>query len=356
MPSPMSAGTIRQMTFGFLLLLGACSAQPQAQTTHTIPLYGPAGVSAQAVRQGMLGTCYFHATIAAIANNSPQLLRGAIKENSDSTYTVQFRDGSVETVLKDDVLYGRTKFYDQSDGLWVLVLLRGMAQRTVRNALIDEISAAPLPIGVQQMATQLVQSNDLVLAAYDRAIRTTISQGGDMERGALKAAVSSEASTLSIPGFLSQPVIDMLDSQGFFDGLAQRIKLNAELFGAYHAMGAGGLPERVMAAFDGQGSYVAITDASSLRATLTKAQAQSLPAVASTKDSLDTAVLGRIHAAGGPVGWWIPAHAYTVLEYSEAQDTVTLRNPWGNFPGPDGVFTLSISDFMATYQGMSLMN
>ena len=48
-----------------------------------------------------------------------------------------------------------------------------------------------------------------------------------MERGALKAAVSTEASTLSIPGFLSQPVIDMMDSQGFFDGLAQRIKLNA---------------------------------------------------------------------------------------------------------------------------------
>ena len=356
MPIPLRADRFLKMTIGFLLLACACAAQEQAQATHTPPLYGPAGISAQAVHQGMLGTCYFHATIAAIANASPQLLRSAIKENGDETYTVKFRDGSAETVQKDDVLFGRKNFYDQSDGLWVLVLLRGMAQHTVRNALLDEITASPLPAGIQAMVAQQVRSNDLILTAYDRAIRTTISQSGDMEPGALKSALSSQAKALLIPGFLSQPVIDMLDSRGFFNGLSQRIKLNGELFGAYHAVGQGGLPERVMDAYDGTAGYQAITDDSGTRAALGKIKARSLPAVASSRDSLDKAILERIRAAGGAVGWWVPSHAYTLLSYSATDDTVTLRNPWGHYPDPDGTFTLSISDFVAAYQGMSVLN
>jgi hypothetical protein len=148
----------------------------------------------------------------------------------------------------------------------------------------------------------------------------------------------------------------MLDNAGFFDGLAQRVKLNGELFGAYHLAGQGGLPERVMAVYDRPGSYVPITDASSLRATMSNIQTQGLPAVASTKDSIDVAVLDRIIAAGGAAGWWIPEHSYTVLEYNETRDTVTLRNPWGHHPGADGVFTLSTADFITAFRGMSVMN
>ncbi|MGD0547395.1 MAG: hypothetical protein ABR991_06145, partial [Terracidiphilus sp.] len=46
------------------LTAGAWAAEPA-------PLYGARGVSPQAVLQGTLGSCYFHASIAALAKVAP---------------------------------------------------------------------------------------------------------------------------------------------------------------------------------------------------------------------------------------------------------------------------------------------
>jgi hypothetical protein len=50
------------------------------------------------------------------------------------------------------------------------------------------------------------------------------------------------------------------------------------------------------------------------------------------------------------VDWWVPAHCYTILSYDEAAQTVTLRNPWGARPEPDGVFTLPLAIFLQAYE------
>ena len=168
MPSPMSAGTIRQTTFGFLLLLGACSAQTQAQTTHTTPLYGPGReCPPKPCAQGDAGDMLL-STRPSLPSQTrgPQLLRRA---QSRKTATAPTRCNLEMAPWKPckrmmSSMAGRSSTTSRM-ACGVLVLLRGMAQRTVRNALIDEISATPLPIGVQQMATQLVRSNDLVLTA-----------------------------------------------------------------------------------------------------------------------------------------------------------------------------------------------
>jgi hypothetical protein len=52
----------------------------------------------------------------------------------------------------------------------------------------------------------------------------------------------------------------------------------------------------------------------------------------------------------GSADWWVPAHCYTVLNYNEAAQSITLRNPWGAKPGPDGVFTISLTVFQEAFE------
>jgi hypothetical protein len=53
-------------------------------------LYGPQGVKPQAVRQGKLGSCYFHAVIAALAEFQAQGLQRMIQAHSGGSYTVRY--------------------------------------------------------------------------------------------------------------------------------------------------------------------------------------------------------------------------------------------------------------------------
>ena len=52
--------------------------------------------------------------------------------------------------------------------------------------------------------------------------------------------------------------------------------------------------------------------------------------------------------------WWIGEHAYTVLGFDDATQTVTLRNPWGEHPDPDGVFRLPFAVFLQDFNIYSL--
>ena len=80
-------------------------------------LYGPNGVRPEGVRQGKLGSCYFHAVIAAQAQANPDSFKRMIQANADGTYTVKFADGVKENAYPDDIRYSRDTGYDMSDGL-----------------------------------------------------------------------------------------------------------------------------------------------------------------------------------------------------------------------------------------------
>jgi hypothetical protein len=38
------------------------------------------------------------------------------------------------------------------------------------------------------------------------------------------------------------------------------------------------------------------------------------------------------------------------MSYDDAEQTVTLRNPWGAHPSPDGIFTLPLSVYLDSYE------
>jgi hypothetical protein len=309
--------------------------------------------SVEAVRQGLLGSCYFHASIAAIANRSPDKLRDAIREIQGGGYTVRFVDGSTETVNVDDVMFARENKFDLSDGLWVGILLRGLAQSTVRESLIAAIESTSLPASARMFATQIVRNNDLLLLAYDRAIRTTVGQDGTLNRETFKSALNRQVLALHISPFVSEPVVNFLDAQGFFDVLEKQVRQNGELFGVYRSAGQGGLPTHVLSAFDGPAHYVTLASSSDARKYLVQMRQDNAPIVAATGPEFDRL---KILTQGDIPDWWVQQHAYTVLNYNPATDQVTLRNPWGTHPDPQGEFTLSTPDFAASFSYLVVMN
>lgn len=328
---------------GAILLAAAFAGAQQT------PLYGSAGVAPTAVVQGTLGSCFFHATVAAISVRHADLLRNSIADLGGGSYRVNFRNGPAETVQLEDILYARQNGFDRSDGLWVAVLLRGLGQRTVRESLIASFTASDLPAPARAMAESLLSANDALLLAYDRAIRASINQNGSISRVALKARLKEKTEALSIPGFLSSPVIDALDSAGFFETLSQKIQERGELFGAYRSVGNGGLPTAVIEAFYAPSHSVNLSSPGQTREHLRQDARNGTPLVAIALGGVGNDVLERVHTHNGKPDWYVSNHAYTVVSYDESTDRATLRNPWGHEPSPDGLFTISVDDLVKAF-------
>jgi len=319
-----------------------CHAQDTA-------LYGVHGISPQAVRQGHLGSCFFHATIAALAKTTPGTLRNAIRRNPNGGYKVHFYSGPDETVYSSDVTYGREHGYDRSEGTWVAVLMRAYAQRTLRQSLVEAIQKSDvIPSFIQPMAISWLDGSDTLLVAYDRAVRAVVSQDGSMDQYALKQSLATELHTEGIPSSEAQALVGFLDEKGFFAALAQTVQENGEVFGAYKSLGQGGIPVRVMEAFLGQGKVHAgfTNNSQQTVAQLRRFRAGGVAMVAGTKD-----IAPNVQFASA--SWWVAAHCYTVMNYDESAQTVTLRNPWGSHPGPDGTFTLPLSAYLAGYESFT---
>lgn len=314
--------------------------------TQNTALYGAHGISPQSVRQGQLGSCFFHATIAALAKSAPATLRNAIRTDPKGGYRVHFFSGPDEAVFPSDVEYGREHGYDRSDGEWVAVLMRAYAQRTLRHSLVEAVHKSNMiPAFLQPMAISWLNGSDMLLVAYDRAIRSVISQDGSMDQNALKQNLTTELHAEGIPTSEAQALVGFLDEKGFFATLAQSVQENGEVFGAYKSLGQGGIPVRVMEAFLGEGKVFAgfTNNSQQTMQQLQRLRAGRVAMVAGTKD---TAPNGQIASAS----WWVAVHAYTVMSYDDDAQTVTLRNPWGSRPGPDGVFTLPLSVYLNSYE------
>lgn len=334
---------LRRCFAGTLLLVASFAGAQQT------PLYGPNGVAPAAVVQGTLGSCFFHATVAAISVRHADLLRNSITDLGSGSYRVSFRNGPAETVQLEDILYARQNGFDRSDGLWVAVLLRGLGQRTVRESLTASLTASDLPAPARSMAESLLSANDALLLAYDRAIRASISQSGSIARDTLKARLKEKTAALSIPSFLSSPVIDALDSAGFFDTLSKKIQERGELFGAYRSVGNGGLPTAVIEAFYAPSHSVNLKSPGQAREHLLQDARTGTPLVAIALGGLDNDVLERVHTRNGKPDWYVANHAYTVVSFDESADRATIRNPWGHEPSPDGLFTISVDDLVKAF-------
>jgi hypothetical protein len=332
-----------------ILLLGsglAWTGLAQSGWAQDTALWGTRGISPQSVRQGQLGSCYFHATIAALAKTAPGVFRNAIRQNPKGGYKVHFFSGPDEAVYQSDVDYGRTHGYDRSDGTWVAVLMRAYAQRVLRQSLVDAIRKSDvIPVFIQPTAISWLDGSDELLVAYDRAIRSVVSQDGSMDQYSLKQRLTAELHANGVPSSEAQALVGFLDEKGFFAALAQTVQENGEVFGAYKSLGQGGIPVRVMEAFLGQGKVFAgfTNNSQKTMDQLQRFRAGGVAMVAGTKY---TAPSEQFASAN----WWAPAHCYTLLSYDNAAQTVTLRNPWAAHPGPDGVFTLPLSVYLNGFE------
>ncbi len=319
-------------------LSGAATAEEKA------PLYGAHGVSPQAVLQGSLGSCYFHASIAALAKIAPETLRGAISSNPGGGYRVHFLDGPEEVVLPEDMEFGRAHGYDRSEGVWVAVLMRAYAQRALRQSLVSAINKSDLiPVFTKPFALSFLDESGLPLVAYDRAVRAVVQQDGAIDKATLKARLAAQLSALGVPATQAELLGSFLDVQGFFDSVAQTVGQNGEVFGAFKSLGQGGVPGRVFEAFLGKGETGQVADKKLTVGQLQRLHAGHLAMVAGTWATPS----GEGYANAN---WWVPAHCYTVLDFDETAQTVTLRNPWGAHPDPNGVFTIPLAVFLDAYE------
>jgi hypothetical protein len=336
--------------FCVLILVGEVALPLQGAAAN---LYGPQGVKPQVVRQGNLGSCYFHAVIAALAEAQPEGLRRMIQANPDGTYTVRFADAVTEKAYPEDIQYARESGYDLSEGLWVAVLFRAYAQRVLRQSLLSGIERSELFPLVKSYIKDFVGTNDPLLLAYDRAIRSQVDQYGNIDRSKLELQLRQEMKPLGVPQEMQETVIKLLETGGFLDSLAEVIKQNGELFGAYRAVGQGGIAERVMQAVAGSVRFVKNESEGQAGGALEQALAGGRPVVACSGGSAYFQQL----AAGRPLpadtqNWYVNAHCYTALGYSGNDQTVMLRNPWARFPEPDGIFALPLRTFLPAFRGI----
>jgi hypothetical protein len=276
-----------------------------------------------------------------------------IQPNADGTYTVRFADGVKENAYPDDIRYSRDTGYDLSDGLWVAVVFRAYAQRVLRAALVQAIEKSDLFPLIKPYVRDFVAANDPLLLAYDRAIRSQVDQYGNVDREQLEANLKEQMKPLGVPDDMKAAVIKLLDSGGFFGTMVGMIRQNGEIFGAYRAVGQGGIAERVMQTLAGSVGTVKNDSESEVGAALQQLATGHRPMVACTAGSkfYQQVAAGQALPAGVE-GWYVNAHCYTVMGFDEGTSNVTLRNPWARQPDPDGIFSLPLGIFLPAYRGL----
>lgn len=108
--------------------------QSQEQATSR-DLYGDSkdplkSIVPDAIRQGSIGNCYFHAALGAVAQSNPQLIKDMIKDNGDGTYTVTFPGAKNEPITVKAPTEAEQSLYNKGSkhGIWANVLEKAYGQ------------------------------------------------------------------------------------------------------------------------------------------------------------------------------------------------------------------------------------
>jgi hypothetical protein len=199
-----------------------------------------------------------------------------------------------------------------------------------------------------------VASSDQLVLAYDRAIRAQVDQYGNIDRTKLETGLKKEMAPITaVPDSMKDSLIGLLESGGFFDKMVTMIQQNGELFGAYRAVGQGGMADRVMQTFSGSTRFQENQSESQAGEALAEAVKNGMPIVACTGGShfYQLVAKGQTLPSDTDV-WYVNAHCYTVLSYDSSAGSVSIRNPWARHPDPDGIFNLPLNSFFPAYAGI----
>lgn len=101
----------------------------EAQRSGTRLLYGDLlnpleSIKPDAIKQGMIGDCYFESAVASLAATDPESIQKMIKDNGDGTYTVTFPGATDEPITVKAPTEAEMGLYNQGgkDGSWACVL------------------------------------------------------------------------------------------------------------------------------------------------------------------------------------------------------------------------------------------
>jgi hypothetical protein len=214
---------------------------------------------------------------------------------------------------------------------------------------IDKSTVIP-PV-LKTLALSALSGSGTALVAYDRAIRSVVNEDGTIDKAKLQAQLPQQLAVLGVTPAEAEAIGGLLDQSGFYAALEVTVLDNGEVFGAYRTLGQGGIPARVLRSFMGS-ALTAQVSAPELTAELQSVHAGGTAMVARSKIAEQRPIFNG-GAGTKPPEWYVPGHAYTVIDYDAAQGVVVLRNPWGARPGPNGVFRLSQSAFEGAYSSFS---
>jgi hypothetical protein len=111
-----------------------------AQIGSTNELYVEAGdplrsITPDAISQGIIGDCYFEASVASMAATQPELIQQMIKDNHDGTYTVSFPGDPDNPITVDAPTEAERGLYNggRSYGIWANVLEKAYGKYVREN-------------------------------------------------------------------------------------------------------------------------------------------------------------------------------------------------------------------------------
>lgn len=101
-------------------------------------LYPAAGVTPDAIKQGLIGNCYFEAGLAALAKSNPEAIKNMIKDNKDGSYTVTFPGAPNEPITVKAPTEAELGLFNNSgkNGLWATVMEKAYGQYRDNHAWI----------------------------------------------------------------------------------------------------------------------------------------------------------------------------------------------------------------------------
>jgi hypothetical protein len=306
-------------------------------------LYENKGISPWSVKQGNLGSCYFHATIASIAHRSPKYVEKLITvKDEDKVWSVKFADGKAENVYLEDVVYTRSKDYDKSDGLWVSILFRAYSQKILRKTLYSSLLKYSSNEYYTTAINQFLINSDAAINSFDRVVRNSIVQNKTFDRAKYNMYIETSLSAYNMPTDVKLIVLNFANHPTAIKSIEGMVQQYTGVFGASRLAGNGGMSSNVFDVFVGNSSFSSTSDRETALFLLNSIKSFSNTGTAST---------GNVPVEDLEVKkWYVERHAYTILDFDG--ENVTLRNPWGIHPDPDGSFTIDLDLFLKYFSGI----
>lgn len=84
----------------------------------------PRGINPDAVKQGVIGDCYFIAALSAVAKSDPDTIRKSIQDNNNGTYTVTFKGAPDRPITVKAPTEAEMGLYNsgRDNGVWATVM------------------------------------------------------------------------------------------------------------------------------------------------------------------------------------------------------------------------------------------